>query len=181
MVSYTVLAISVAAALLLACLVGSGVVYAVYAVRSASVNATTSTEYLGAHSAPFSTDPQIIRALGERIVLLESRLPTFQAALDSYGNLTQRLADVEGRLPNLIEAYDKFSQNVQNADKRAATRASRDSKKTADESEGITVEQAVAQMGMAGNPSGTIDETVTENPQKRLGVYGQGGNGARRK
>jgi len=178
MVPTYVIAICVAIILIMMCILGAVIVYAVWAVRNASVVATTATLPQGAHSVPIPVDADVLRGLGERIVLLESRLPAFQAAIDSYGNITQRVADVEGRLPNLIDAYDKFSQNVQNADKRAATRDSRAAKSKEPKEGEIPVEQAFAAMGMAANAG---EELEAPEPVKtvRAGALGQGGNGAR--
>jgi len=172
------IAICVAVIFVMMCILSIVVVYAVWAVRNASVEATTSTVMHEAHSVPISVEPDVLRLLGQRIVLLESRLPAFQAAIDSYGNITQRVADVEGRLPNLIEAFDKFNQQVLNSDKRAATRESRANKKTEPKDGEIPVEQAFAAMGMAATAG---DEIEAPAPARavRAGALGQGGNGAR--
>lgn len=118
---------------------------------------------------PTLVDPQVIRVLSERLSVLEGRVPAMQATNDGYAALAIRVAEMEARLPTISDAYDKYSQMVLNADKRAADRDKRG------RSRALSVEEAAAQMGLAGDPKAAVDEK--KNASASLpGVMGSGGN-----
>jgi len=115
-------------------------------------------------------DPHVIRVLSERLSVLEGRLPAMQASNDGYAAMAIRLAELEGRLPVLADAYDKFSQMTLNADKRAADRDKRS------RSRAQTVEEAAAQMGLAGDPKATAPVEAATRTNGTPGVMGSGGS-----
>jgi len=127
---------------------------------------------------PSDVDASVLRAIGERLVLLESRLPALQQTLDGYAAMSARVADLEGRLPVLADAYDKFSQITLNADKRRAAMQARADKKD-DDSDEISVGEAAAQMGMAANAR-EREGNGPVAPKYPAGVMGKGGSGGRR-
>jgi len=177
MVSYEVLGMIVMGSLLIVGALVAGIVYVGRAVRGASLSQVRQPMTETGASVPSDIDSSVLRAIGERLVLLESRLPALQQTLDGYAAMSGRIADLEGRLPVLADAYDKFSQVTLNADKRRIMQEQRADKKSADSDE-MTVAEAAGQMGLAGEAAKTNNKPPADRP---AGVLGAGGNPVRRR
>ena len=177
MVSYEVLGLIVIGSLIVVGGLVAGVVYVGRAVRGASLSRDRQPMSETGAPVPSDIDASVLRAIGERLVLLESRLPALQQTLDGYAAVSGRIADLEGRLPVLADAYDKFSQVTLNADKRRIMQEQRADKKAADNEE-LSVGEAAAQMGLAGEAPKGNSKPADDRP---AGVLGAGGNPVRRR
>jgi len=185
MVSVQVMVLVAAGTLLTGVIVALGVVWLNRLVRKASLGAPAhtmpdlaSSAPLNANSQPSNIDTTVLSVLSERLAVIEGRLPALQAALDGYGGMSTRIATLEGLLPNLADAYDKFSQNLGNAEKRRSERERRQDKKEDAEQE-LSVDEAVARMGDAAKPQAANNDQ-SSSPAPPAGVFGQGGPGRRR-
>lgn len=172
MVSYTVLALVAAGTLLVGCVVAAGFVWVANTVRALRSASSSHNLTIPQGDAPSDVDISSLRMLSQRLAVLEGSVQPMQQVLDGYAALATRVAGIESALPAVIDAYDKFSQTTLNAEKRRDTR-DRNSKKKGDDEDGVSVEQAAAQMGMAGNPEPAPVETASNG--KRAGVLGRGG------
>ncbi len=64
----------------------------------------------------------VIRVLSERISALEGRLPQLVVAIESASALAARLGQLEASMPSLLDAYERYGDQVARADKRDTER-----------------------------------------------------------
>jgi len=170
MVSVTTLVLCVAGG----CLVAGAVVTLL--LRRRSTVAVGGVDHVGTaqptHTPTQLVDTVSIQLLSERLAMIEGRIPAMQQILDGYAALGVRLGELEANLPNLADAYSKFSQMVLNQEKRANERTRKVTNRQ------ITVEEAAADAGLAATATAeTFAQPAIDVPGRRAGVLG--GNGQR--
>jgi len=78
---------------------------------------------------PAITDEDTIRALSNRLASLEGTLPNLRSAIESYDSLTRRVSALETEIPGLADAWERFSDSMDRKDKRDGERDRRGRKK----------------------------------------------------
>jgi len=169
MITVTMLVLSVSGA----CLLAGVVVW--YVMRPFRVVSVGGVDHAGtaqpAHTPTQLVDSSAIQILSERLALIEGRIPAMQQILDGYAAVTVRLGELEANLPHLADAYSKFSQMVLNQEKRANEKQRRTNNRQ------LTVEDAVADAGLAATATQETFQQHNERVGQRAGVLG--GNGQR--
>lgn len=174
MVSYQVLAIVVSACVLGACVVSVLIVKVAGMVRALRTSHQGHHPSFGDGSAPPALDDTVVRIMSERLSMLEGRLPQLQIMLDGYAAMQMRIAQMEAQLPNVVDAYERYARVIENSDKSKNERERRANKKQDKESGEVSVEDAVAKMGLAGEASApATSKTATKSNGKPAGVYGR--------
>lgn len=177
MVSYQVVALIVLGTLIsFGGLVGA-IVFAFRMARGPSLGAAGPLNPTQAASVPSGVEATVLQGLSERLAIIEGSITALRVAIEQYAALSNRLADLEGRLPSLLGQYEKMTQVTLNADKRASERERRANKKDAEEGE-MTVAEAALQMGLATSAGQESEPPEAGNPA--AGVLGNGGHGSRR-
>ncbi len=122
----------------------------VWAVRRTSPGSSAAITPEPGVYVPTGTDSSVIRALSERLALVEGRYNSMSPIIEGYGTMSERMMALEAKLPGLIDVLDKLDSTTKNSEKRKDQRvrdqAKRDAKDDGDET--ITAEQAFAQMNM---------------------------------
>ena len=125
-----------------------------------------------------NVQPDVLTALAQRVTVLEADAAANREMYGSYAQLSNDLAAVKGMIPDVLAFYDKAHNQLHNQAKRDGMREKRAKEKEAkEEEEGIAVEDAVAQMGLAGNgtPSAEIVQAESAPSNGQPGAYGSGG------
>jgi len=124
-----------------------------------------------------TTLDSLLSSMSQRLAATEGRLGAMAAELQQVAILNSRVAAIETNMPGMQEAYEKYSDSINRADKRATERARVDTK-----SQGFqTAGEAAALIGAAGN-GGEPALTQPAAPQptnKRPGLLGSGGRNRR--
>lgn len=138
---------------------------------------------VGTEPAPHATpaDPttldSLLSSMSQRLAATEGRLGAMAAELQQVAILNSRVAAIETNMPGMQEAYEKYSDSINRADKRATERARVETK-----SQGFqTAGEAASLLGAVGNggePALTQPAAPPTN-NKRAGLLGSGGRNRR--
>jgi len=113
----------------------------------------------------------VLRSMSARISALEGRLPALAGALDSFTTLATRLSAIETAMPGIQEAYEKYADAVNRADKRDTERARKEGN-TRGREQAQTAGDAAAALGLVNPPT----QAELEPAAARLpGLVGNGG------
>lgn len=175
MLSYEVVAYIVIAIVLLGCVGIAGLVALVWAVRRLTLGAGGAIKPENAGYGPSGVDAGVLAGMSERTAVLEGRYNALVPLIEGYGTVQARMSALEAHLPTMIDVTEKLNQNVQNSDKRRTMQERRAAQKEGD-GESVGDAFAAQKMGMAANPAQEV-QPDTQQPKRRAGVVGQGGNG----
>jgi len=120
----------------------------------------------------------VLSSMSQRLAATEGRLGQVAAELQAVSILNSRVAAIESNMPGMQEAYEKYSDSVNRADKRATERQ-RVELQSAEKSFQTAGDAAAALMGADG-AGGTPTLTQPSAPTERMaGLVGSGGRGRR--
>jgi len=125
-----------------------------------------------------TTLDSLLSSMSQRLAATEGRLGAMAAELQSVAILNQRIAAIETNMPGMQEAYEKYSDSINRADKRATERARVETKsqgfQTAGEAAGL-----LGAAGAGGEPALTQPAASQPTNNKRPGLLGSGGRNRR--
>jgi len=163
----------VALVALVACL---GVILALVLTRSPRRQQTQDISPPVPPTPPLDTAIQdtAIQSLSSRLAAIEGRIGAIAATLDGFHVLQQRVAAIETNMPALQEAYEKYADSINRADKRDTERLRRHEKM-----QGQTAGEAAAALSSETEapttPLGPVSPINSDG--KRIGILGHGGRG----
>lgn len=78
---------------------------------------------------PVITDDDTIRALSNRLAAIEGTMPNLRQQIDTFQSLTGRVSALETEIPGLADAWERFSDSMDRKDKRDGERDRRGKKR----------------------------------------------------
>jgi len=139
---------------------------------------------VGSQPAPDPTpaDPttldSLLSSMSQRLAATEGRLGAMAAELQQVAILNSRVAAIETNMPGMQEAYEKYSDSINRADKRATERARVETKTQGFQTAGEAAADLAGAAGAGGIPA--LTQPVAPKPtNKRAGLLGSGGRNRR--
>ncbi len=126
--------------------------------------------------APAITEDDTIRALSNRLAAIEGTMPNLRQQIDTFQSLTGRVSALETEIPGLADAWERFSDSMDRKDKRDGERDRRGKKKEVQ----LAGEAAQEFLGPLGSGTGVPGVTPPGAPPlngpgvKRAGIVGKG-------
>lgn len=124
-----------------------------------------------------TTLDSLLSSMSQRLAATEGRLGAMAAELQQVAILNSRVAAIETNMPGMQEAYEKYSDSINRADKRATERSRVENKTQGFQTAGEAAASLAGVAGTGGEPASTQPVTPTNN--KRPGLLGSGGRNRR--
>jgi len=78
---------------------------------------------------PVITQDDTIRAFSQRLAAIEGTMPNLRQQIDSFQSIASRVSALETEIPGLADAWERFSDSMDRKDKRDNERGRRKEKK----------------------------------------------------
>jgi len=124
-----------------------------------------------------TTLDSLLSSMSQRLAATEGRLGAMAAELQQVAILNSRVAAIETNMPGMQEAYEKYADSINRADKRATERTRVENKSQGFQTAGEAAADLSGAAGAGGNPALTQPAAPTNN--KRPGLLGSGGRNRR--
>jgi len=126
-----------------------------------------------------TTLDSLLSSMSQRLAATEGRLGAMAAELQQVAILNSRVAAIETNMPGMQEAYEKYSDSINRADKRATERARVETKSQGFQTAGEAASDLLGVAGTGGDPASTQPAAPQPTNNRRAGLLGSGGRNRR--